>query len=171
MTTNLQISQDLTNTANIYRDLEYNLLLFTIGYEGLSIDEYLGRLIEHDIHALIDVRSNPLSRKPGFSKSSFKDHLEKAGIKYFHIPELGVPSKLRKNLSTREAYESLLDYYGREILPSKTDSLEKINEVLLEYSHVALTCFEADYKMCHRHKITEYFDKESSFKGTIMHLN
>jgi uncharacterized protein (DUF488 family) len=170
MAINQQVFQNILNKTKFQRRIVYYPYLFTIGYEGLSIDDYLRKLISNDIHALIDVRSNPLSRKPGFSKSSFRDHIEKAGIKYFHIPELGVPSKLRKNLDTREAYDSLFDYYGRKILPSNTESIEKIKGILFEFSRVALTCFEADYLLCHRHKITEYFDQESSFEGAIIHL-
>ncbi len=46
--------------------------LFTIGYEGRSIDEYLNILIENNIKVLCDVRKNPLSRKYGFSKQSLQ---------------------------------------------------------------------------------------------------
>jgi uncharacterized protein (DUF488 family) len=171
MTINLQVFQNLISQTKTQQSFVNYPQLFTIGYEGVSINDYLEKLIEYDIHALIDVRSNPLSRKPGFSKTSFREHLEKVSIKYFHIPELGVPSALRKNLNSRESYESLFEYYSSEILPSNIDSLEKVKSILLEYSRVALTCFEADYQMCHRHKITEYLDRESSFKGTIIHLN
>src|SRR5690606_3603293 len=50
--------------------------LFTVGYEGLSIDEYLNKLIKHNVSVLIDVRNNPLSRKYGFSKTQLKGLVE-----------------------------------------------------------------------------------------------
>ena len=46
--------------------------LFTLGYEGDSIDGYLNKLIRNNIALLVDVRRNPLSRKQGFQKNSFK---------------------------------------------------------------------------------------------------
>lgn len=44
-------------------------VLFTIGYEGISLEEYLNRLLINDIKLLVDVRKNALSMKYGFSKS------------------------------------------------------------------------------------------------------
>ena len=145
--------------------------LFTIGYEGISINEYIDKLLAHNIRVLIDVRSNPISRKPGFSKNAFRGHLLKAGINYVHIPELGVPSARRKNLGTEQSYRDLFRYYEKEILPSNLDSIEQIKDVIQQYSRAALTCFEADHRSCHRHKITEYLYKEPTFTTEIIHLN
>lgn len=47
-------------------------ILYTIGYEGISLEEYLNRLIKNDVKVLVDVRKNPLSMKYGFSKSQLK---------------------------------------------------------------------------------------------------
>lgn len=41
-------------------------VLFTIGYEGISLEENLLRLIKNDVKVLVDVRRNPLSMKFGF---------------------------------------------------------------------------------------------------------
>ncbi len=60
--------------------------LFTIGYEGLSIDAYLNMLIADNISVLVDVRKNPISRKYGFSKTRLTDYTRLAGITYIHIP-------------------------------------------------------------------------------------
>ena len=50
--------------------------LFTIGYEGRSIDEYLNILIKNNIKILCDVRKNPLSRNMGFQKILCKETLK-----------------------------------------------------------------------------------------------
>jgi Domain of unknown function DUF488 len=42
--------------------------IFTFGYEGMSVDAFVRRLKASVIEAVLDVRTNPLSRKPGFSK-------------------------------------------------------------------------------------------------------
>ena len=51
-----------------------------IGYEGVSIDRFLRRLQENEIKMIIDVRANPISRKPGFSKTALKARLKQKGI-------------------------------------------------------------------------------------------
>ena len=43
-------------------------VMYTLGYEGLSLDGYLNKLITTNVNLLCDVRKNPLSRKYGFSK-------------------------------------------------------------------------------------------------------
>jgi uncharacterized protein (DUF488 family) len=59
-------------------------MLFTIGYEGITIEHYLNTLIKNGIQVLCDVRNNPLSRKFGFSKSSLQKYLGNIGIEYIH---------------------------------------------------------------------------------------
>ena len=144
--------------------------LFTLGYEGLSIDSFLNKLVTNNIHALVDVRNNPYSMKYGFSHPRFQTYVENAGIKYYHIPELGIPSELRKGLGTKESYENLFNYYEYNILPHNLIYVERIKQLIQEHSRVALTCFEADYQYCHRHKITDYLKKQS-FGVRILHLN
>jgi uncharacterized protein (DUF488 family) len=143
--------------------------VFSIGYEGKTIDTYIDTLLNNGVKVLVDVRNNPLSRKPGFSKTAFRNCLEKAGIKYFHIPELGVPRQYRKDLGSKESYQALFEYYEKEILSQNKESIEKIEKLILEYTCIALTCFEADYLTCHRHKITEYLTNEANI--TVVHLS
>ena len=59
--------------------------LLTIGYEGLSIDAYLNKLIINNVLVLVDVRANPVSRKYGFSKRILQNHIEKTNIHYIHL--------------------------------------------------------------------------------------
>jgi hypothetical protein len=144
--------------------------LFTIGYEGLSIDAYLNRLISNNVKALIDVRKNPLSMKYGFSKSKLKYYVENAGLKYFHIPELGIPTEMRKSLKEPDDYQLLFQYYKTEILPRQTCAMERLKSLHDQYSRTALTCYEADYQSCHRHKIAECLRDDAAFSATIVHL-
>ena len=43
--------------------------LFTIGYEGTTMDEFITALQRAGVERVIDVRALPLSRRPGFSKT------------------------------------------------------------------------------------------------------
>jgi len=44
--------------------------LFTLGYEGLTIEAFIARLQAAQVKTVVDVRELPLSRKKGFSKSA-----------------------------------------------------------------------------------------------------
>jgi len=144
--------------------------LFTIGYEGLTIDAYLNKLIVNNIKVLIDVRRIPNSMKYGFSKSNLKTYVNKAGMDYIHIPELGIPTNMRQNLDSTDAYDALFRHYENEILPSRTTALEIIITEIEKHKRVALTCLEANHRMCHRHKIVEYLSGNPEFSVGIKHL-
>jgi uncharacterized protein (DUF488 family) len=123
--------------------------LFTIGYEGRDIDFFLNVLIQNFIDVLIDVRKNPFSMKFSFTKNNLKSYLENSGIRYIHIPELGIEGEKRKDLLTQKDYEKLFEDYERHTIKENSEFLDNI--VKLSRNHrVALMCFEADVKMCHR---------------------
>ena len=128
--------------------------LFTIGYEGRSIDEYLNILIENNIKVLCDVRKNPFSRKYGFSKQFLQNKITDLGIQYLHIPELGIDSKWRKNLNTKQDYKKLFSIYEKDTLALKENQLQGILKNLNKKKRIALTCFEAESSLCHRHCVS-----------------
>ena len=74
--------------------------LYTIGYEGISLEEYLNKLLIYDIKVLCDVRKNSTSMKYGFSKSQLQYACENLDIKYVHIPDLGIESEYRQELNS-----------------------------------------------------------------------
>ena len=153
-----------------FLDKDLSPCLFTIGYEGLTIDAYLNKLISNNVRALVDVRKNPNSMKYGFSKSKLRHYVETADIKYFHLPDLGIPSNLRQTLAGIETYERLLKHYQCQILPAQIEAINRIQMLLFEHSRIALTCFEADHHFCHRHKITEHLGGMPDFHVKITHL-
>ncbi|GCF11070.1 DUF488 domain-containing protein [Dictyobacter arantiisoli] len=145
--------------------------LLTLGYEGLTIDGYLDILLSHQVKAIIDVRKNPISMKQGFSKKQFAAAAQMAGLTYIHIPDLGIPALLRKNLTNDDAYKNLFAYYAAEILPEHHDALEHVKALSRDFERVALTCFEANPMCCHRHKIVEQLQGDPNFKVPVQHLN
>jgi len=144
--------------------------LFTIGYEGMSIDAYFNVLLANNVVALVDVRKNPLSMKYGFSKTKFSNYAKNVGIQYSHIPELGIPSTLRQELTNPSAYSKLFEYYSSEILPNQGEAVQKLKEIVQEQGRVVITCFEADHRFCHRHKLAEYLKNDTSFSVPVVHL-
>ncbi len=143
--------------------------LFTLGYEGLSIDAFLNKLIANNVQALIDVRNHPFSMKFGFSNPAFGKHVERAGLHYYHLPELGIPSSLRKGLGSPESYDQLFAYYEANILPGNAVALERIWQLLHENKRIALSCFEADPSSCHRQRIAHYLTQKG-LSIPIVHL-
>src|SRR3989344_1998394 len=120
-----------------------NDTIYTIGYEGLKIEDFVKKLKSANIQQLIDVREIPLSRKNGFSKTILQQKLRDASIFYKHYPELGSPKRIRHQLHTDLNYELFFREY-KEVV--KDDSKMK---------KTFLLCFERDYKPCHRSIIAE----------------
>jgi uncharacterized protein (DUF488 family) len=131
--------------------------IVTIGYEGRNIDKFLSLLVENKVGKLIDVRKNPFSMKYGYSKNQLMSALEKLGISYLHLPELGIESDQRKNLTEKGAVE-LFRHYAQE-LGAKEEMLDSIKS-LAKKEKVALMCFEAQATDCHRGVIAKRFRDE-----------
>jgi hypothetical protein len=141
--------------------------LHTIGYEGRSLESFLVLLLESGITLLCDVRRNPISRKYGFSKSTLARGCEAVGIRYEHLPELGIASEKRQGLDTRADYDALFDEYERTWLPAQDVTLEKIHRWIADGERVALTCYERSAHECHRHCVAEALEARSKTTHTI----
>lgn len=128
-------------------------MLFTIGYEGVSLESYLRQLISNDVHVLYDVRKNAFSMKYGFSKNILQKACEGIGIKYIHVPELGIESSKRQTLKTQDDYEVLFERYEQTTLRNNWEYLLGIREAISKYGRVCLTCFERNPQQCHRTRI------------------
>lgn len=158
---------------NKTRELKPNNLnydLFTIGYEGKSVEEYVNQLIKENVKVLCDVRKNPLSMKYGFSKNQLKNIVENVGIKYLHFPELGIDSDKRKELNSSQDYKKLFDDYVENTLPKKTNEIDRLSDLFMQEKRIALTCFEADYHCCHRSKTAEALSIKLNGKYHVKHI-
>jgi uncharacterized protein (DUF488 family) len=145
--------------------------LLTIGYEGKCLEDYLNQLLHAGITLLCDVRRNPLSRKYGFSKSTLSKACEGVGIRYEHLPELGIASDQRRHLETQADYDVLFEVYEEENLPKQINALERIRRWVMEdKQRVALTCFEKLPNQCHRHCVAEALERSAGGRLTSIHL-
>lgn len=124
--------------------------LYTVGYEGISLEKYLQKLLINDVRLLVDVRKNPLSMKFGFSKSQLKKYCSSLGISYIHFPELGINSDKRQELKTQADYDDLFDDYQNTTLTQTEEFQDRIINLIEEHQRIALTCFEAEPCQCHR---------------------
>jgi uncharacterized protein (DUF488 family) len=145
-------------------------ILYTIGYEGISLEEYLNRLIKHDVKVLVDVRSNPLSMKFGFSKTQLKTFCASLGIEYVNIPQVGIQSEHRQALNSQADYNSLFEIYKETTLKQTLRHQEEILQLLEQKQRIALTCFEANICQCHRKPLAEAITKLHSLKFELKHI-
>ena len=129
--------------------------IYSIGYEGSTIEKFIKKLKDSNIQQLIDVRELPLSRKNGFSKTLLRENLKKVGILYKHIPELGSPRKMRHQLYKDRNYKKFFDEYKKHV--NDKDVLENISDIegRARRKKTVLLCFEKDHKTCHRKIIAD----------------
>ena len=142
----------------------------TIGYEGLTLESYLNALLRAGVTVLCDVRRNPISRKYGFSKGTLARACSRVGIRYEHLPELGIASEQRRSLDTQEDYDALFADYEREWLPNQTGSLGIIRKWINEGDCVALTCYEHLPQQCHRHCVAAAMEAQFGTDFRARHL-
>jgi uncharacterized protein (DUF488 family) len=160
---------ELENVQN-QRTTADGTVLFTIGYEGGSLENYLNRLLKNDVKVLVDVRNNPLSMKFGFSKSQLKRYCESLGMQYMHFPEVGIVSDKRQALNTQDDYDKLFADYRVNNLPNTIETQNNILRILQKYKRIALTCFEASYCQCHRSHLADAIKKLPEFEYEIKHI-
>lgn len=142
--------------------------LFTIGYQGRSLDELITLLQEHGVEEVVDVRELPLSHVKGFSKSPLSAALSAAGLDYRLIRELGVPREARQAYrhtgdwsAFTEAYLILLDYGQDRVLELIDEARRKT---------VCLLCFERDSSRCHRSLLAERIKQLTGNEFQVVHL-
>ena len=119
--------------------------LFTIGYQGATVERLVETLAAADVSILIDTRETPMSRRPEFRRRALEASLLDAGIRYVSVPALGAPKALRAQVGDWDVFA---DGY-RERLGLVREELERILP-LVTAERACLLCFEADPDACHR---------------------
>lgn len=144
--------------------------LCTIGYEGLTVERYLNAIIRAGVTLLCDVRRNPISRKYGFAKSTLANACQGVGVRYEHLPELGIASEQRRSLVTQADYNALFDEYERRYLPTQLAAVKQLASWISDGQRVALTCYERLPQQCHRHCVGEAVEKVLGAGMVATHL-
>jgi hypothetical protein len=153
-----------------YKPAASRSVLYTIGYEGISLEQYLNKLIGKDVRVLVDVRNNPMSMKYGFTKSQLLNACTSVGIEYKHVPEVGIISEQRQELTYQADYDKLFARYRKETLPQTVSTQEKILQLLKDKKRIALTCFEANICQCHRKHLAEAIIQLPGWDYVLIHL-
>ena len=128
--------------------------IFTLGYEGTTVPEFIAALQTAGVERVIDVRALPLSRRPGFSKSALRDALEEAGIEYVHLKALGTPSEGRTAARAGRHADMARIYAGQLELPEAIAQSAQMLDLAREKPS-ALLCMEREPQHCHRTLLLE----------------
>ena len=128
--------------------------IFTIGYEGATVPEFLAALRKAGVERVIDVRGLPLSRRPGFAKTPLRLALEEAGIDYVHLKALGTPSEGRMAARAGRHQDMARIYAGQLELPEAMVQSAQMLELASEKPS-ALLCMEREPAHCHRTLLLE----------------
>jgi len=123
--------------------------IFTIGYEGTTVPEFVEALRKAGVERVIDVRALPLSRRPGFSKTPLRGALEEAGIEYVHLKALGTPADGRTAARAGRHEDMARIYAGQLELPEAMAQSAQMLELAREKPS-ALLCMEREPAHCHR---------------------
>ena len=124
--------------------------LYTIGYEGADLADFLATLKRAKTNMLLDIRELPISRRKGFSKTALKEALAEVGIDYRHEKLLGSPKAVRHQLREDWNYKRFFRDYGKH-LSRQTALLERLTQEVK--GNVALMCYEKDHTTCHRDSV------------------
>jgi uncharacterized protein (DUF488 family) len=128
--------------------------LFTIGYEGTTVPDFIAALQRAGVQRVVDVRALPLSRRPGFSKSPLRAALDEAGIEYVHLKAVGTPSEGRTAARAGRHEDLKRIYAGQLELPEAMAQSAQMLELAREKPS-ALLCMERDPTHCHRTLLLE----------------
>lgn len=128
--------------------------IFTIGYEGTTVPEFVAALTSAGVEQVIDVRAVPNSRRPGFSKTPLRNALAEAGIEYVHLRALGTPAEGRAAARAGRDEDLRRIYAGQLELPEAMAQTAQMLELAAERPS-ALLCYERDPAHCHRTLLVE----------------
>lgn len=137
--------------------LNYTTPIWTIGHSTRAAEEFVEILREHQIEALVDVRSFPGSRRfPHFNKPELSRHLDSIRLLYLHTPALGGrrrPSPDSKNTAWQNpSFRGYADHMESEEFLKGIEALLELTQT----KRTAVMCAEALWWRCHRSLIADF---------------
>ncbi len=123
--------------------------IFTIGYEATTMADFLSTLKAAGVERVIDVRALPLSRRPGFSKTSLGASLREVEIDYVHLKALGTPKRGR-DAAKKGDVATLTAVYDEQLDLPEAQAQAAIMLGLAAEKPSVLLCYERDPCHCHR---------------------
>jgi ParB family chromosome partitioning protein len=153
------IERGVTQSADAIkiRQQFLNDTIFTIGYQGREVEEFINMLKNNGIDLVVDARYSSESQyKPEFSGDVLRKELERNKIKYEHCPELGIPYIIQNPYKEGYfSYQCLKQWYTWHI--NTETKIDEFIEHIKKSGKAALMCMERYAKpmrdqqyACHR---------------------
>lgn len=127
---------------------------YTVGYMRRGVQEFVDALTSAGVTTLVDIRQSPVSMyKPEFSKTNLQRHLAQHGLRYFHMPALGVPRDVRGKAIGQPNRDAIWEWYDRHVVARFVG--KNLTQFFNVTDHpVAFMCVELDPTSCHRHRLS-----------------
>lgn len=125
--------------------------IYTVGHGLLPLEALVKNLLDHEIEAVVDVRSQPFSgRAPQFNKETLGRALEAAGITYLWMGKAlgGRPPDALRTATGAPDYERMAGE------PATAAALDKVTDAASR-RRIALLCSEGRPEGCHRTRMLE----------------
>lgn len=142
--------------------------LYTIGYQGASLQAFVDTLKSAGVCTLVDVRHQPFSMRPEFRKAALEKSLAEAGIAYRHLKPLGNPPDSRDaaKAGDQARYRDL--FQAHLGLPPARAAMDEV-VALCGQGAAALMCLERKPEDCHRSMVA---DRIAALSGlAVAHLH
>ena len=137
--------------------------LFTIGYEKATPDALVSSLVNAGVRTLIDVRAVAASRRAGFAKRALAERLEREGITYLHLRDLGTPKAGRDAAKAGDTPTMRRIFDAHMEKPEAQAALGDAIRVASD-STACLLCLERDHNACHRAIVSALMAERAGFK-------
>ena len=144
-------------------------MISEIGYQGRTPEEFYHKLETASVTHLFDVRLVCYSEFRPFNMEPLQNGCKERGIIYRHYSQFGTPSEIRAQYKKDKDIEALLAAFRQQ-----TDIFIMFDQLIAWYRspskkprHVALVCYERDWRKCHRSCLIEYASKHDIEVGHL----
>jgi uncharacterized protein (DUF488 family) len=130
---------------------EDSVTLYSIGHSNVTVERLIDLLARHRITTLCDVRSAPYSRyNPQFNRETLADRVQRAGLAYRFMGDTLGGKPTDGALRTEDG--AAPDYAKIAVSAGFARGLDQLI-ALGARGPTAFMCSEADYHVCHRHRL------------------
>ena len=143
--------------------------LYTIGYDGRPLSEFMDALREAGVDAIIDIRIIPSYEGAGYAEQNDLAYMLREGfhIHYEHHPELAPTEELLDRTHQDHDWPAYVEDFTQLLAERPTQQVGQ--DILARYRTPCLLCFERTADQCHRRLVAEHWAAHLP-DVTIQHL-
>lgn len=141
--------------------------IHTVGTQGMNDEEFICRLQQHKVDAVIDIRLRNEGRWYRFASGKHIQGLvERHGVGYVYEARFAPTEELLKRYRSDQDWPAYEKAY-RELIETR-NMLGVWQEVARRFTRPCLLCAEATPEFCHRRLLAEYLTRKNG--GSVQHL-